>query len=177
MAVFFTADTHFGHKNILHFGKGSPFNSIEEMEEAFIQNWNEKVSEEDTVYVLGDFCWGFNVKRTKCLVNALNGKKILVYGNHDRLDAHYKSGAWQDIVPYCEVWLDGKCIILSHYPFAEWKYAYNGSIHLHGHTHNTFDFSTLPLPHKNKQILDVGVDSVGFAPISWEEVKTRLNID
>lgn len=176
MTVFFISDTHFGHKKCLTLGKGRPFETIEEMEETIIKNWNEKVKPEDTVYVLGDFCWGFNVKRTKSLVNTLNGQKILVYGNHDRLDAHYKSMSWMDIVPYQEIWLDGKCIILSHYPFAEWKYAYNGSVHLHGHTHNSFNFASLPLPHNNKQILDVGVDSIGYCPISWEEVKVKLNI-
>ena len=93
MTVFFIADTHFGHKKCLTLGKGRPFTSIEEMEETIVSNWNKKVKPEDTVYVLGDFCWGFNVKRTKSLVNLLNGQKILVYGNHDRLDAHYKSMA------------------------------------------------------------------------------------
>jgi calcineurin-like phosphoesterase family protein len=52
--IWLTADTHFGHTNILKYC-GRPFSSIEEMDETLINNWNNKVNQDDTVYHLGDF--------------------------------------------------------------------------------------------------------------------------
>lgn len=51
--IYFTADTHFGHYNVIRFCD-RPFASAEEMDEAMIQNWNERVTGNDTVYILGD---------------------------------------------------------------------------------------------------------------------------
>ena len=51
--IYFTADTHFGHNNVIQFCD-RPFASVEEMDEAMIQNWNERVTGNDTVYILGD---------------------------------------------------------------------------------------------------------------------------
>lgn len=54
---FYISDCHFGHKNIIAYDQ-RPFFSVEEMDAAMIQNWQKVVSDNDTVYILGDFCWG-----------------------------------------------------------------------------------------------------------------------
>ena len=54
--VFFTADTHFGHANVIRFDD-RPFGSVDEMDEELIRRWNSKVGTEDFVYVLGDMIW------------------------------------------------------------------------------------------------------------------------
>lgn len=54
---YYIADTHFGHRNIINFD-GRPFHDITEMKLALIANWNRRVTNEDTVFILGDFCWG-----------------------------------------------------------------------------------------------------------------------
>lgn len=51
--VYFTSDLHLGHENVIKLCN-RPFDSIEEMDEALIRNWNRKVTNGDTVYVLGD---------------------------------------------------------------------------------------------------------------------------
>lgn len=55
--IFYIADTHFGHANILRFDQ-RPFKDLEEMHDVLIDNWNRVVASADWVYILGDFCWG-----------------------------------------------------------------------------------------------------------------------
>ena len=54
---YYIADTHFGHRNIINLD-GRPFHDITEMKLALIARWNKRVTSEDTVFILGDFCWG-----------------------------------------------------------------------------------------------------------------------
>lgn len=176
MTIFFTSDQHFGHKNILTFGKGRPFSSVEDMQQGLIDKWNNKVKEEDTVYILGDFCWGFNSKKIKELMSQLNGKKILIAGNHDRLNDYYKSASFQDIFTYHEVQIDGERIILCHFPIAEWNGYYYGAYHLYGHTHGTFNLAleTLGRERPNGNCWDVGIDNNDFEPVSFDEIKDKI---
>ena len=79
--TWFISDTHFSHKGILEYEKESrPFNTIEEMNETLIERWNNVVKPKDTIYHLGDFCFG---KANIAIAGRLNGRKILVMGNHD----------------------------------------------------------------------------------------------
>lgn len=81
MATYFTSDTHFNHTNILTYC-ARPWSTVEEMNEGLIQNWNEVVGPEDTVYHLGDFAMG-NRKLIPEILSRLNGRIVLVRGNHD----------------------------------------------------------------------------------------------
>lgn len=81
MKVFVISDTHFGHKNIIQFCN-RPFATIDEMDNTLIKNWNETVSNKDVVIHLGDVGLGSREK-IAAIVAQLNGKKILVKGNHD----------------------------------------------------------------------------------------------
>lgn len=78
--IFFTADTHFGHANILKLC-GRPFDTIEEMNEKMIDNWNDRVKGTDTVYIVGDMF--FRCSDAETILKRLKGKKRLVIGNHD----------------------------------------------------------------------------------------------
>lgn len=80
--VFIISDTHFAHTRIIQY-ENRPFNSVKEMDKEIIKRWNEKVTNNDIVFHLGDFCFG-NKEMVSALVSELNGKKILVMGNHDR---------------------------------------------------------------------------------------------
>jgi len=77
--IFFTSDTHFGHKNILKYCN-RPFVNVEEMDEVMIERWNGRIGKNDSVYHLGDFSFSSN---PKTYFERLNGKKILIIGNHD----------------------------------------------------------------------------------------------
>lgn len=82
MRVFLTSDLHFGHKNIIEYEK-RPFRNIEDMNAGIIKNWNKVVSNDDMVFCLGDVSFG-GAEMTKECVSQLQGKKILIMGNHDR---------------------------------------------------------------------------------------------
>lgn len=80
--IFVISDTHFSHYNMVHKFKTRPFDTVEEMDEVLIENWNKTVKPGDKVYHLGDFAFGPKVNHPS-LVKRLNGKKRLVVGNHD----------------------------------------------------------------------------------------------
>ena len=79
--IYFTADMHFNHKNIIrHCNR--PFESVEEMNEVIIARFNAKVKQKDSLYILGDAVWGSADSANK-IMKRLNGKKFLIRGNHD----------------------------------------------------------------------------------------------
>jgi len=125
MKVFVTADTHFGHKEVIDFSK-RPFKNVEEMNEVMIKKWNNKVTDRDIVIHLGDFAH----RTTKALVKnvkvQLNGTIILVPGNHDRRRLMKNLGFV--VVGYT---LKVGNLLMSHHP----KRLYNGLVNVHGHIH------------------------------------------
>lgn len=137
--IFYIADTHFGHQNIILFDN-RPFFSIEEMERELINNWNSVVSKSDTVVILGDFCWGLEDDWFRIL-DQLNGTKRLVRGNHDlkSMSKTLKS-KFQSIKDYDEIKDNGKRVLVSHYPMPFYRGDYNADIvHLYGHVHMTVE--------------------------------------
>lgn len=180
--VFFTADLHFGHENVLRFDH-RPFASIEEMEWELIRRWNAKVRKADLVYVLGDFIWKSGSNDTPGLIKSLNGQIILIKGNHDRFlhNAAAKSvlAGVKDYDDICVTLEDGtkrRCI-LSHYfiPF------YNGhrreAVHLHGHSHTTEEaveerrfVKELNDKGYNLKVYNVGCMYWNYEPVTLDEI-------
>jgi len=176
--IYFTADTHFGHANIIKYCD-RPFASVEEMDATLIANWNSVVPKHADVYHLGDFAWtGRNRDRNRqaSLINdyasALNGNIHLVVGNHDNRAACEMSDAfdWVDILT--EIKYAKQNIVLCHYAMRTWNKSHFGSWQLYGHTHGTMP------EYEDMRSLDVGVDSCQYHPISYEnvlkEMKTRV---
>lgn len=179
--VFFTSDTHFGHDRIIDFCK-RPFNSVAEMDEAIINNWNSVVKPTDYVFHLGDFCFKGSQYWDKIL-NQLNGHKFLVLGNHDI--KHIRDGAmfkfdWVSQQAYITV--GGRTVYLNHFPFLCFGGSYRSKENmvyaLHGHTHltpNTLsgkDIERLGMCFPSQY--DVGVDANNFTPISFAEVDAKI---
>lgn len=80
--IWFSSDQHFGHENIIRFAE-RPFADVQEMNEMMVLWWNELVGPNDLVYVPGDLCMG-KIAQTLPLIARLNGRIILLPGNHDR---------------------------------------------------------------------------------------------
>lgn len=133
--LFFTSDSHLGHKNILHLD-GRPYASLEEMEHAFIDQWNETVTSQDTVYHLGDFFWKLNVAER--VLPQLNGRIVCVKGNHDnswwgKVTSSNVTFAPDSIYVINEPGITST--VLCHYPMRSWPGSARGAWHLYGHTH------------------------------------------
>lgn len=170
--IFFTADHHFGHENIIKFSE-RPFESLEHMNEELIKRWNEKIGENDIVYHLGDVSLG-KPDVTKDILDRLNGKIHLIKGNHE-YSALRVSDRFEWIKDYHELSIEdedathGKQkIILFHYAMRTWNASHHGVWQLYGHSHGTLS------DDENALSIDVGVDCHNFYPISYEEVKELM---
>ena len=126
--IFITADNHFFHKNIIRYCN-RPFNSVEEMNETMIKNWNDIVNDNDIVIHLGDFAFR---NRAREIRSKLNGTIILIRGNHD-----YNLSESDGFII-----VEGNLIIgnniLSHRPLQEIP---KGFINIFGHIHHNKAYS------------------------------------
>lgn len=163
--IWFTSDTHWGHKNILKFQLNRKFSTIEEMDYYLIQDWNSKVKPGDIVFHLGDVSW-YSVDKTAKILESLNGNKILIKGNHDR---HELKQYFTYAFDCMNLRVDEIFMVLFHYPILEWDRRHHGSFHLHGHVHGR------SLGDDMGRMLDVGIDNnPNLTLFSFEEIKQRL---
>ena len=171
MKIFYTADLHLGHENVIKFCN-RPFANAGEMNEALIKNWNEVVTDEDTVYILGDLAFRF-AGSPKPILKKLKGKKHLIVGNHDvswmknvKLQEYFES-----VSPLLEIDDGDTHVTLCHYPMLSWNRMKYGAIHIHGHIHNNIDADGAFAILKNKDAYNAGVDVNGFKPVTLDELK------
>ena len=133
----YISDLHLGHANVIKFDN-RPFENLEDMHKTITTNWNEVTDKDDTVFILGDFCWETEQGWEKYL-KALSGKKVLIQGNHDiKSPSKNIRKYFLDIKDYKEITDNGRHIILKHTPDPMHKAAYNPNCYmLYGHVHNT----------------------------------------
>lgn len=190
--IYYISDTHFGHKGVINFDK-RPFSDINEMEAILIANWNNKVTNQDIVYILGDFCFEKESEWLR-LLNQLKGKKVLIKGNHDlkNMSSSLKN-KFQDIKDYKEIddRLDNENVkvILSHYPIPFYKKDYSDKVyHLYGHLHNTIEemymqkFRKIILSTDDRdissnkcQFYNCWCGFYNYTPVTLKEILTKWN--
>lgn len=167
--IFVISDTHFNHSNILKFlgNDGTPFrkfDSVNDMNECMIYNWNSVVSPEDKVYHLGDVYFG-SQQEADSILSRLNGSKRLVLGNHDNgkdsvLQKHFKKiTMWRLFKEYN--------MLLSHVPIHRdsfRKVEYN----VHGHIHEKNSYS--------KEYINVSVEKTNYTPINIEKILNNVRL-
>lgn len=141
---YYISDTHFGHANVMRYDNrlnhnGRHFNDVKEMDAELIKNWNSVVTNNDTVFILGDFSW-YKEEKTLQILDMLNGKKVLIKGNHDRVSPKI-ARKFEKICDYLEVRDSGYKVVLSHYPMPFWNGQFRGAIHLYGHVHNSHQWN------------------------------------
>jgi calcineurin-like phosphoesterase family protein len=186
--IYFTSDLHFGHANIIKYCD-RPFDNTDEMAKALIGNWNSVVDHEDTVFVLGDFAMGDREANVP-LARHLNGKKILVAGNHDHCWRGLVPKKGQDFVDWWrQFFLDNGFtavldhvdlyfgehdlkLTLNHFPFTgdsydedrykRWRPVDDGQWVIHGHIHDLW--------RVNGRMINVGCDVWDFTPVPMETI-------
>lgn len=177
--IFFTSDTHFRHGNIIKYCN-RPFKTVQEMDHALIQKWNSVVKPDDIVFHLGDVAFA-DRNKWRQILNALNGKKYLIQGNHDR-DGDIPYECFEEVVDMLQlsVWDEElqsyPTFIMAHYPLATWAGIQRGIFNLHGHIHSVpdlngsgFDMEIAKKAPWNQY--DVGMDRNNFIPISYSDLK------
>lgn len=141
-----------------------PFENAQEMQDKMIEKWNNKVSNEDTVYILGDFSFKLQKSAAIKILKQLNGKKILIKGNHDNyVGQRDYDECFEGIYDYLQLTEDKTQIILSHYPIWDWAGMYYGSYHLYGHIHD----KTMP---REYNAYCVSVEHIDYEPVTLEEI-------
>lgn len=152
---FFTADQHFDHANIIKYCH-RPFSSAKEMNEAIIDNHNSVVKPGDTVFHLGDIAFVKSFyELQKLYLDKLNGKHVLIRGNHD----YWADGRTPSII---EAKVSKQKIVCCHYSMHIWNRSHHNAWHLFGHSHG--------LVTGIGKSFDVGVDAHNFTPVSFDQV-------
>ena len=180
--IFFTSDSHANHFNIIG-SCNRPFKDENEMNEALIEKWNSVVDEDSIVFHLGDFAWGGYIK-WKLFRDALNGHIVLIKGNHDdkNLTTTGEKEFFDFVAYQMKIRIGKRAVYLNHYPFLCYAGTYREPKDqvwaLHGHIHlGPNSLSGLDVPRMEYLLptqYDVGVDMNDFTPISWEEVKKKI---
>lgn len=175
--IFLTSDPHFHHEKIIQYCK-RPFYNVEEMNETLISNWNDVVTDDSLVFLLGDVCLG-NKNKMNQVMRRLNGDIIYIYGNHHR-DKDFDSHRFTSMHDILYVDLNSKfSFYATHFPLMTWTRRIKNEtetnfkcINAFGHVHHNprecsgFD-SNLPLWDNQ---LDVGVDNNNFYPWNLKDI-------
>lgn len=173
--IYYIADIHFGDLRV--FNKCSkPFKNLNEYEIEIVKQWTKKVSNDDTVYVLGDISDGIYLKSID-LIRNLPGKKNLIIGNHDLpiLDKIKKSGVFDTIEFMGLIEDNGRKVCLCHYPVMDWMEFSRGGYLVYGHIHNKTGFNNKAYPQikeyfKDKLGYNAGVDVTNYEPVTLDEM-------
>ena len=174
--IWFTADSHIGHRNIIKYCQ-RPFSDVEDMNKTLISNWNKVVGINDYVFHLGDFSVGGAAEWTS-LIDCLNGRIFLVLGNHDmnNVDQGFMR-RFEDVSMQMLISIGKQRVYLNHYPFLCYGGVYRGTWQLFGHVHTSSCMSGLDGPRLQMLFprqYDVGVDNNNYTPISFEEVEVKI---
>lgn len=142
---YYISDLHFFCKSQTNEGPvnldGRPFDTCEEMHASILCRWNKKVTNGDTVYILGDIAMRGRNDALIALVAQLKGRKVLVCGNHDDVSDYRYKQLFAEVTSYKEITdsFEGRTykLVLCHYPILMWNGQHRGTILLYGHTHST----------------------------------------
>lgn len=174
-SVWLTSDTHFGHAGVCRFTlddgvtKLRPWADPQEMDEAMVKLWNDRVRPNDKVYHLGDVVIN---RRALSILDRLNGDKVLIRGNHDIFKLEDYTKYFRDVRGYHV--MNG--MILSHIPVHD-SALYRFGVNIHGHTHA---YRVMRRDLFGDQLeVDlryhcVCVEQTDFAPILFEDVVKRI---
>jgi calcineurin-like phosphoesterase family protein len=170
--IWFTADQHFEHDNIIEY-EDRPWKNMREMEKGITEIYNSIVTPDDEVWHLGDLSLvgPENVKFYDRIIGNLNGHKHLVLGqSHDRCKPfYYVNRGFISVHTAIKLNVGRHDIICAHDP-AVWNALPNKDevIFLCAHVHKFFKSI------KERKTVNVGVDVWDFKPVSLAEILGEL---
>lgn len=155
--IWFTADEHYGHENIIRYCE-RPYDSVEDMDEALIANHNSRVGQHDTTIHAGDFTLLKNRKLVwQKYIDRLKGNHVFLRGSHDY---------WQrGLKGFDQIWekkIGKHYVVVCHYAMRTWARSHYNSWQLYGHSHGKLN----PVGKQH----DIGVDSNIYFPVSMDQI-------
>lgn len=175
--TWFISDTHFGHTNIIEFldnenNRIRPFMDIEDHDETLVKNWNERVRPQDRIYHLGDVVMN---KRCLPILSRLNGRKVLIKGNHDIFPLKDYTPYFEDIRAYKVFPKHG--LICSHIPVHPRELEKRFTLNVHGHLHHNMIITSMvehmrdgPSDVSDKRYKNICVEFTNYAPVALGEI-------
>lgn len=174
--LYVWSDLHFYHKRILEYCPDRPWKNMEEMNQGLIDNWNSKVTNKDTIVILGDFTFSQNEDEVNSILKKLNGKKHIIWGNHDyklqKMDCAKRHFLSSNDLLKIKVHDETKKqeIVCCHFAMKIWENSHRGTWHIFGHSHGSMpdDITSLSC--------DVGVDAKPWdhLPVSYHQLKAFM---
>jgi len=170
--IYYISDLHLGDKRVFDLcGRNK---TINEYNNELIEKWNSKVTNKDSVYILGDFAHENYSYEALEVIDELNGIKNLIVGNHDEfillevgereITRHFNTIAWSELIVD-----NGRVVHLSHYPMMDWNMSQRGSYHVYGHIHNK-NLPDIKNYYKDKLAFNASADVIGHIPMSLDEL-------
>lgn len=173
--IYLTSDTHFGHDRQFIWGPRG-FKSCKEADETIIKNWNSIVTNNDTVIHAGDFGLGKDIEYIKKVISRLNGKIILVIGNHDtpaKIKLYQELSKFVEVVWAKQIEYEGRKFYISHYPTLTADLNSNPEhcvFNLFGHTHSKEVFYG-----GRPYMYNVAVDAHDCKPVSIKQIHNDID--
>lgn len=186
--IWFSSDFHMMHHNVIEYCN-RPYSSAGEMSDDIVRRFNEKVTNEDIFYFLGDF--QMNMKYLPVFLSQLNFKKMVyIKGNHDKQLTKWlgklETPREVEILDHTQIQIGKHLVNLSHYPYkgggdsgyveryTERRLEDDGTVLLHGHRHSPPE-ERFRRTSKGTLMIDVGIDAWGYYPVSREEIEAILS--
>jgi len=110
--VYFSADFHIGHANVIKYSN-RPFKDVHHQSEGLIKRFNATVRNEDVCYFLGDMGFGTGLKD---VIDRLNGTKILILGNHDKKQQAMLCSGFDAVMNSMSMIIQGELVTMTHCP-------------------------------------------------------------
>ncbi len=162
--IWFIADTHFGHENIIEYEK-RPFPDVETMDQHIIKKWNDKVAPNDLVYHLGDVSL-HKKARTKEILSELNGTKVLIRGNHDDNPTAMRTIGFDAVLESAWLRVGSHDCVLLHDP----GNMRHGTIwHFHGHVHSRWKYKP------EERSICLSVENWDYTPVNQTELSKYMD--
>lgn len=168
--LFFTSDLHLGHRKYKELGDRD-FVNIDVHDQYIISRINHTCGKGDILYVLGDISLHRTKEELVQLLKKIKPQLFVIKGNHDSerlLKYLVKNKAIINFYSSKVINVNSTPIHLSHYPLRLWHKKDEGGIHLYGHTHGRSKFYD--------KSMDVGIDAIGFEPISLNKVMETMEL-